>query len=416
MDFFRTLRNTSGLSLEDAARGICSPSYLSLVERGLRTPSSAISTSLLERYGYQFGPAQYMDADSLIIFVRQALKFRDPKTAEVLNDAIVDEPWKSVARALILEANARHPESIAILRSSIIGDALSPVASLTAFESLIRQMSASGDQGEVLVLANRYLLVQLQKTSYLSELERRVRGSLASCALELGRPELVQLFLHDLPPKRNTEDEVMALWREGTHSLSKSDFQKASAIFGEASSAAAELGLFSTKAKLGLMALWAALEMPHPDLFAIRANLDTLRLEWPSDIDFELDATYWTLRIRLHALSGVQDEAKATFGNLEILAPSLAVVLRLKLFAHVSLSFAICGLVMQAHELAKICEANLLDSEARYQLPEVWKGIADACDLAGFQADALAYYKRALGEPYKNHTQALSVDLGPMGN
>ena len=100
-----------------------------------------------------------MDADSLIIFVRQALKFRDPKTAEVLNDAIVDEPWKSVARALILEANARHPESIAILRSSIIGDALSPVASLTAFESLIRQMSASGDQGEVLVLANRYLLV-----------------------------------------------------------------------------------------------------------------------------------------------------------------------------------------------------------------------------------------------------------------
>ena len=59
LDQLRSLREAKGLALDTLARTVgISPSYLSMIERGERTPDSAISRSL----GWELGITGWRDA------------------------------------------------------------------------------------------------------------------------------------------------------------------------------------------------------------------------------------------------------------------------------------------------------------------------------------------------------------------
>lgn len=126
LEKIRTERLRRGVSLIDASQGICSPSYLSLVESFKRSPSVRIATLLADRFGVPLSESENLtrpgaDFESF----EGALRLGDYKTARLIKQNLENSNEIQFAEALVDLSEANYKLAIEKLLNIDIGAASS---------------------------------------------------------------------------------------------------------------------------------------------------------------------------------------------------------------------------------------------------------------------------------------------------
>ena len=236
-EVIRDRRLDAGLSMVEVAHGICSESYLSLIEAGKRTPSKKIREQLLARLKTLTKDEQ---ADTI------SLDFRVAEMALKIGDA------DAASKALASIENPTERRYIEAVRSEIEGRLNEALASLKKLreqscEGLLRTKIAlaftrvSRDIGftEQAIACGEGELAQKQETLS-DEIDSTIfelRAVLASCYLAKGNIQRALAISNEIPLAKNISWEtVISLWTKASTLESSGDFSgalEASRLAGE---------------------------------------------------------------------------------------------------------------------------------------------------------------------------------------
>lgn len=262
----RAARLDAGISLAEVAEGICSESYLSLIESGKRLPSKKIRDQLLARLQI---PVQSGFEDSLSIDFRVAemsLKIGDLVAAEKAELNIDDQTERTFIKAIQSEVQGNLTLSFELLTGlsalsvhgllkTKISLALTRVSRDIGFteqaiahgeEELAREKDEYSDEGESALL--------------------ELRAVLSSCYLVKGNvPRALAIANQIDAPAGDSWETVVSLWAKASAMEADGDFLGALELSNRASAVCKRIERPIAEARLNLTALECRIQLGEID-------------------------------------------------------------------------------------------------------------------------------------------------------
>lgn len=393
----REMRLRAGLGLQDASAGICSPSYLSLVETGKRPATERLVSALSSKYDVNLQDALTFDEMSTLLVVRSAIASGDQSLAAELVRSLPSKALLELGEALLLEGRGFLSESIERLEKLIESQNLDALSALVAADSIVRQLRAIGHQDRALNFGERFLDTNPLPVAAAADLDSSIRGNLATCALELGRYVRTVDSGNTIDAPPTSKARLNLLWKEATAAHSSAQPAKALELFREATNLACLLGQETTAAKLKLMRIWILFDGDFDQQQSARDELASFEPALGESSNTELSATYAALKIRAQNLGGAFGSHIPALETFEMLKPMLPFTLAMKLESHVAESLALGGLVKMAGDLLKACKSQMLIETRVTGLTEVWRRVASGFEVLGDKDEALFALKMAVG-------------------
>ena len=221
-------RLSAGFSLEYVARGICSESYLSLIESGKRAPSKAIRDKLLQRL--HISPPSDLGQELSLDFriVEMALKIGDHGAAARALPLVEDTSEINYLKALECELSGNLTKALSVfedLRSNLEGSPLE-LKTLLALSRVRRDLGFTEQaiaEGEE-YLARNLVVDNHEFQSTLLEL----RAVLSSCYLVKGNVQRALAIAKEMPLSTTASwENVVTLWARASAKEASGDFSGA---------------------------------------------------------------------------------------------------------------------------------------------------------------------------------------------
>lgn len=253
---WRTARLFMGLSLEEASLGICSPSLLSLIERGKRTPSRKIG-SLLEtrlRQGLE-NTTKPGFSDSFLLF-RQFLRLGDEAQSLEAAANIEDSAETVLALALVSESQGKLQEAEDALVKLLQTEALDPSLYVAACQVLVRLNRDKADFYTAIYWGERGLS-SAKLDAWRTEGYYELQATLSSIYVEVGDySRAISLVQGSDARTEKSWDYIVRLWAEGMAHHAHGNAVSAASLLRKASTLADEYDRETSKARISQTALW----------------------------------------------------------------------------------------------------------------------------------------------------------------
>lgn len=278
---FRAARLSSGLSLAEAAQGVCSVSYLSLIERGLRTPTSEIAAALSTKYGLTSAELGVLTDEVSAKMGLLAIKMGDLEQAEEVLAAL-PETDALVLKGLVLEARGEFSLAVEHLKVALENNELGQVLKVSGWLGYIRSLRDEGDLFASAIAGERLIDFLASASNHNGSALVEATATLSSVFIDLGDLKSAQRVLDSLPSRPHSlKDEGMALWSKGMLAYSKGNLLRADEFLTSASSIMGHLGQAATQARLAQTAAWIKLEagqaLDSSDLSSVETAAELFR-------------------------------------------------------------------------------------------------------------------------------------------
>jgi len=272
----RTARRNAGLSLAEASDGICSISYLSLIESGKRNANPRMARELAARMEIKL-PAPLITAGVHPLSERAELAYRTGgmKAAKKFIDRMDNAPESLLIQGLDAERNGKLAESAKLLQTGFEAPFVSPVTKMSVALARTRVLRSLGHIQHAISIGEYALEEWRGYSDELTEVVVALRGTIASAYIESGdlsrASELSDLDLNELPSPRA---KALSLWAKSDIKTDEGDFIEAELLTREALVWARMAEYPQLRATLLACQAISAQMNPKPDFKAISADLD----------------------------------------------------------------------------------------------------------------------------------------------
>ncbi len=231
----KNARLSLGLTLEETAKGLCSPSLLSLIERGLRAPKAQLVEKLRARLhdGFHFESSPSIPSGEYLVALAE-IKLGSFSEALKSSAKIKDAQESSLIRALAFENQSEHALAMELLKPVLIRPVLSTPQFCLATQAMVRLCRDSGDFYNAIYWAEQSIQLMKQnelEQSYVFEL----CATLSSVYLEVGDfNKAFELVNYASRIDQNDWDRVVSLWAGGLVRFTEGKVEKAASMLREA--------------------------------------------------------------------------------------------------------------------------------------------------------------------------------------
>ncbi len=277
MSRFKDARLNLGLSLEEVADGICSPSFLSLVERGLRQPKPQL-VQLLEvklAKGFSNVADQFHPSDEYL----QALGFLavgDSAAVDASAENILSGQERALIVALLNEQKGEGSYAAALLEPILRNCLMSASQFCLAAQAMVRISRDLGDLYAAIYWAENTLSQLGQQWNDQSQTYELV-ATLSSVYLEVGDINRAKSLINSIQGKEVKDwDRVTALWAGGILAFTTGEMSKAGTMLREAHYLSIHSERELSKARILQTAIW--IEARTGEALAKSASDDLERL------------------------------------------------------------------------------------------------------------------------------------------
>jgi len=384
----REARVASGLTLAECADGICSLSYLSLIETGHRIPSIKIVRKLVARLKIK-GYYDEMEDRALINHDRVVLDLRLGKYESAARRLAVADfsPMAECLRGELLERQDNYKEAIIKLSGVFYDETIRPEIRFRAARALVRACRDDGQLNTGVEVGEAALSQLAPKLEKGDESVYELRGSLATVYITLGEFSRAEMLTD-----QNLTDVNTTPWARAMAFWAKADLYDTQGRVVEAEEAAEKALLIAETldypvAVANLRGIHAFMQMKKgsADLAGVISEL-----EQAVDVFRELGklSTSVAHLFRLaqaYALNGDRQKALDAIAECESVLDNVDVGSTGNFYASAANTMAILGekdratayLLKAREELEKI-SANRLAADIWSQLAVVYEDLGDA--------------------------------------
>lgn len=312
----------AGLTLEHAAAGICSLSYLSLIEAGKRKPSKRVETLLSDRYGLKSFETQIFEQDPGFRSVKN--RNFDPSDEPSLTPIVLE-----LRRALSLEQEGAVTDAIAKFMEIHKMQSASLELRIYAATSLIRALKLKGDFHSARSVGEAAMREFQRFKGQLPVDYCTLVASVAGAVFETGAQHLALQMLDDIMPLAKSHPALQgpSLWAMSDLLGSLNDFAGAATYASDAVEKFTHAGDEYRAALLENNRIWFSLLSPVSDPKVTKNSIENLlnRAEEIGDRELITNAkiNYCLFEIRLGDIgeataqvrtlaSGISEEEKPT--------------------------------------------------------------------------------------------------------
>lgn len=391
----REARLRAKVPLEVLAEGVCSASYLSLVERGQRVPSARVLKLILSKLEALGSNVDSFDTTRFLAALA-ALNGGDLPLARKLSIDL-GETGEALISALTAETQGKFVDALGYLDSSYPRQALPPKVLLEVHLCGLRCKRAIGDVYGAAVLGEK-LIERLSEEPNSVEVELlEAKATLSSVYLELGDLARASALVSELPESPGSLDEaVQSLWAKGLVAYESGRYHYADACLGAAASVASQLGQLTTRARLMQTAVW--LKMERGSEFS---EEDRAAMAWAIS-HFESNQYTFDLSLTLNTMALAEASTLHKERALELVERSVKLAVSLDAYSRARI-LQLNGKVALAADAPEVAKKHLLDAMSTLQgcnqsrlHSRIWSELAASFESQGAVDEALFCYRQAL--------------------
>jgi len=383
----RDARLALGLTQTQAAEGIVTGAFLSLIESGQRTPSPKVAEALAARLRIPLDaeetPQDAMTATA--VGVEVALRLGDWQAALVHLDSLPPAaPERWFYAGLIAEQQADFPEALRLLDAAASSPATAPSLRLRAKVFLCRCSRSAGDLMRSVEIGERALADIHADPHADPDVEAELRATLAGTYCETG--DLFRaLELTELPARAQQDPWSMATqrWSRAMVLQTAGEFAEARALAFEALAILRTMDRPRSAAQLQNTAAWIAMQTPHFEVSEIDRMLRDSEQVFrqthsPMDLSLALSS-----RAELAIRRGDRVTALACIEEALVLADSEDTGHRARITASAAQIYAAAGDRNESMRRLLVARDLLEGSGAKRSAAETWRQMAQTYEELG---------------------------------
>ena len=265
----RSARLASGLSLDEASAGVCSASYLSLIETGKRPLTPKIWQGLAPVLGGRIGEDDFARSTAIYLSVQTSIRLSSAPNASTLSK-LHPKLSDHLKRSIEFESQGAYSNALTEYRRifelgnncdaswyEICGGSYwAPQLYVLIGEQLVR-LEADSNQLAVAIELAENIIANPNCSNATQEL-RALKGLLSGLFSEIGDMERAESILADLDRSGTSSSErALALWLRGQILMDNSKFMEGAFVLFRATEMLQDDAELATRLRLTNAALWA---------------------------------------------------------------------------------------------------------------------------------------------------------------
>lgn len=264
----RNRRRELNMTLEECCEGICSLSYLSMIENGKRP----LTIDLLEKFTARLGLNE-LNAHSKFslqaLFTSGLIAVRSGATdeAEQILSEMPDSTFRQTLLGLVFERKGHPQASIGVLRP-VLSEDIEPTLFLLVANSLVRQLFQEGEIESAMEIGEFSLRKAIARHRPLDDALLELRGTLANAYAYLGDAKRGLQLTQAEPSQQDTKwSQVIDDWSNASLQMRNGDMAGAAVYFRRAFDQMVEFDRPIARARLLRAAILARLlsnDLPDP--------------------------------------------------------------------------------------------------------------------------------------------------------
>lgn len=241
----------AGLSLEDAAKGICSVSLLSLIERGKRNAGAEMLAAIHLRLGITDEDNENMSESTELLQACLELENHSVQSAKLWLPRLKNENETLLLQGLIAASEGTYSLAISALETSARNKSLSVRSLQRAVLALIKLERNQGDFYSAIYWGQQHLDCLSKQNFDTTSLEFETKAALSSVYLAVGDLAKASELVKSRPQSIDTTwDAVVGLWSASQVSYERGDYVQARDQIQGASQLVAGLNRKMSQARL----------------------------------------------------------------------------------------------------------------------------------------------------------------------
>lgn len=392
----RLARKASGLNLELGARGICSPSYLSLVETGRRVPSEPIAKMLMGRFGLtnasNFNVVNFSEEYK---FCYAAIRSGDFIFAKKVINEVASNQERSLLDGLLLSANGDQQAAVDVLTVVIQENAKGSAIELQASLSLTKCLREMGEMAKTIVQGET-LRARRDFEAIAPSLRIELLAILASAYIETGDLLAARQLTNEGQNLATSKwDQAMGFWSLARLEESAGRMDYALNAAEVALSLIEAMDQPATEARMLNVAAFIELQAPNPNLESVGAKISRSEiLLRDASFTSDLAACLSTKADWMSFRGDIESTRKYYEESLNLLAGT-GHELRGRIIAASANSYLRLGLHQEAKKALLEARECLSSNGASRGVASVWRSMADLYEELNEETLALACMKAA---------------------
>ena len=386
----------AGLSLEEASKGICSVSLLSLIERGQRTASPDMLAQIHERLGIT-------DSDSLLntesvelIQGCLALANDSAERAKEWLPKIKSDSERMILQGLIAEAQGDLALCIGLLEGVVRNGNASIYSVDRAFLALVRAEREQGDYYSAVYWGEQLLDYLKDSASDTTSMQLEARATLASVYCQLGDYAKATELVKSRPNSiETTWDAVVQLWSSGEVAYHQGMYEVATEQTRGAAQLVASLNKKMSQARLINSAIYMSIASSHTPTDADMTDLEAAIQIFRNEKNYQDLAGALNTKASALASLGKSEMAVECAQESIDLCHQIAESRKVEILAANALVLQSCGEHNKAiGVLEQSAEALAKQPKSRLSA-KVWTQMAEIYENIGQAAKALECYRNS---------------------
>lgn len=226
--YLRLARVQAGLSLEETAKGICSVSLLSLIERGQRSVSAEILEAIHVRLGVSNEGTPVKSESTELLQACLELENNSSQSAKLWLPRIKNENEALLLQGLIASSEGNYQLAISALETTARNKSLSVRSLQRSVLAIIMLERKQGDFYSAIYWGQQHLEHLSRQNFDTTSFEFETKAALSSVYLAVGDLAKASEMVKSRPSSVDTTwDVVVSLWSASQVSYQRGDFDQA---------------------------------------------------------------------------------------------------------------------------------------------------------------------------------------------
>lgn len=231
----REARRAAGMSQAELADGLSTPSFLSLVESGKRSPSPKLAEALAARVGIAVDAATAAMPPQEALLALAALRAGDLERAERQAAALADgSAERLLVQGLLLEHRGQLTDSTLTLERALSGSGHLPELRAEAATALCRVAYNAGNLPLAIEVGESLLATPASGRAREDDLRVEIRATLSGVYCDSGNLARARELVHDDADVRTPTQRGQQLWARAIVALNTGDAVGAAQLAADA--------------------------------------------------------------------------------------------------------------------------------------------------------------------------------------
>lgn len=395
LEKIRIERLRRGVSLIDAAQGICSPSYLSLLESLKRSPSVRIATLLSDRFGVPFSDNKNLTWPSADFeSFEAALRLGDDKTMRLVRENLEHSSEIQLAEALVELSKANYILALQKLQDIDTG----PVATWLKLKVGLATTKAMRDMGQfnnAVRVGEATLLSCKEQIQVHPGIGFEIRAIISSAYVELGDIDRARELAGTSSEFRDSSpiDRANHFWSLAAIEYSAGKVLEARLYAQRALGVIEAVDEPISKARLQNVAASLELLKLEPDLHEVNQLLTAAEIALQNSgfvVDIAACNSTWG---EYYSFMGDLANSKLHYGKALMLLPADGHEIAGRIYSAAAISYFRLGELAECHSCLAKARELVENSGARRSTAIVWRQMGAVYEQLGETSLALACLK-----------------------